>query len=196
MTTARRATDLPAFPPAQRQTMRPAQGMAPVGPGGAFPWIVELRRRGIDARFRLLEAAVLPEPPARVVDAFRLSAGQPAVLRRLLLTFDGQPAALIKVFFPYDLADGTPITGCRLIRGGIPSLLARLGHTTARCVDTVTAETPTEEHSAFLRLPVTQPVLRTFRIAYSEDRPVLVTDAAEAAHLFQLQYEFATTSPL
>ncbi|MFI2201453.1 UTRA domain-containing protein [Streptomyces sp. NPDC020192] len=189
MTTAHRSD--------QRQTMRPAQGMSPADPGSAFPWIVELRRRGIDARFGLLEVAVLPEPPARVADALRLAAGQPAVLRRLRLTFDGRPAALIKVFFPHDLAAGTPITGRRLIRGGIPSLLTRLGHATARCVDTVTAEIPAQEHRAVLRLPLTQPVLRTFRVAYSaEERPVLVTDAAEAAHLFQLQYEYSSTSPL
>ncbi|MBP2056641.1 GntR family transcriptional regulator [Streptomyces griseochromogenes] len=179
-----------------RQTMRPAQGMSPVGPSEPFPWLVEVRRRGIDARFTLLEVEVLPEPPARIVEALQLADGQRAVLGHLLLTFDGKPAALIKVYFAYDIVDGTLITGRRLIRGGIPSLLSHLGYPALRCVDLVTAQTPTQEQNTILRLPETVPLLRTFRVAYSTgDRPVIVTDAVEAAHLFELQYEFSPASP-
>ncbi|MFJ9619761.1 UTRA domain-containing protein [Streptomyces noursei] len=174
--------------------MRPAQGMSLAGPGHPFPWIVELRRRGIDARFALLEIAVLPEPPARIAEALQLTSGQSVALRHLSLAFDGEPAALIKVFFPHDIVAGTPITGRRLIRGGIPSLLTRLGHATLRCVDTVTAQVPTPEQNTLLRLPAAVPLLRTFRVGHnSGDRPVIVTDAVEAAHLFELQYEFSPT---
>ncbi|TJZ54365.1 UTRA domain-containing protein [Streptomyces piniterrae] len=180
----------------RRQTMRPAQGMWLVGPGETFPWIVEVRRRGIDARFALLEVEALSEPPARIVKALQLTVGQRAVLRHLLLTFDGEPAALIKVYFPHDILAGTPITDRRLIRGGIPSLLTHLGYPVLRCVDLVTAQAPTQEQNAVLRLPEAVPLLRTFRVGYStEDRPVIVTDAMEAAHLFELQYEFSSASP-
>ncbi|WP_281182012.1 UTRA domain-containing protein [Streptomyces chattanoogensis] len=166
--------------------------MSLAGPGSPFPWIVELRRRGIDARFTLLEIAVLPEPPARIAEALQLTSGQSVVMRHLLLTFDGETAALIKVFFPHEIANGTPITGGRLIRGGIPSLLTRLGYATLRCVDTITAQVPTQEQNTLMPLPATVPVLRTFRVGYSAgDRPVIVTDAVEAAHLFELQYEFS-----
>ncbi|MBT2511105.1 GntR family transcriptional regulator [Streptomyces sp. ISL-98] len=180
----------------RRQTMRPAQGMSLTGPSEPFPWIVELRRRGIDARFTLLEVEILPELPARIVKALHMTAGQPAVLRHLLLTFDGEPAALIKVYFPYDIVAGTLITGHRLIRGGIPSLLTHLGYPALRCMDSLTAQVPTQEQNTILRLPETVPLLRTFRVAYSiGGRPVTVTDAVEAAHLFELQYEFSPASP-
>lgn len=176
-----------------RQTMQPAQGMSLAIPGKPFPWIVELRRRGIDARFTLLEVADLPDPPATIGEALHLTSGQAVVLRHLLLTFNGEPAALIKVYFPHDIVVGTPITGHRLIRGGIPSLLSRLGYTTVRCVDKITAQVPTQEQNTYLQLPAVTPLLRTFRVGYSTgDRPVVVTDAVEAAHLFELQYEYSS----
>ncbi|MGV4987902.1 hypothetical protein ACVB8X_25185 [Streptomyces sp. NRAIS4] len=99
------------------------------------------------------------------------------------------------MYFPHDIAAGTEITGRRLIRSGIPSLLTRLGHATLRCVDTITALVPTQEQNAVMRLPAAVPLLRTFRVGHStDDRPVIVTNAAEAAHLFELQYEFSPGS--
>ncbi|MFF4602138.1 GntR family transcriptional regulator [Streptomyces sp. NPDC001339] len=181
----------------RRQTMRPVQGMTAAGPGEPFPWIAEARRRGVDACNTLLEVAVLREPPARIANALALSAGQPVVLRHLMLSFDEEPAALIKAYFPYDIAAGTPITGPGLIRGGIPTLLARRGHPALRCVDSISAQVPTQEQYTLLRLPEAVPLLRTFRVVYGTgDRPVFVNDTVEAAHLYELQYEFSPAASL
>ncbi|WP_274563541.1 GntR family transcriptional regulator [Streptomyces spiramyceticus] len=176
----------------RQRTMRPSRSVAPSDPGQPYRWITEARKRGVRANSTLLEVKVVPEAPAHVARALGLDAGSPVLLRSQVLTFDDEPAGLVKAYFPLEIVRGTAMMEHRKIRGGISTLLTQLGYPPCRCVDSVSARIPTQEQHALLRLPGNVPVLRTFRVVYSDnDRPVEVHDTVEAGHLYELQYEFS-----
>ncbi|GHC39918.1 GntR family transcriptional regulator [Streptomyces cinnamoneus] len=175
----------------RQRTMRPSRSVAPAAPGEPYRWVTEARRRGVRARSSILDVTVVEPAPVPVARALELPEDGPVVLRSQLLTFDDEPAGLVKSYFPPEIARGTALMERLRIRGGTPTLLARLGHPPRRCVDSVSARVPTQEQHALLRLPDGTPVLRTFRVVYSDgDRPVEVNDTVEAGHLYELQYEF------
>ncbi|MGW1378476.1 GntR family transcriptional regulator [Streptomyces sp. NPDC002446] len=178
----------------RQRTMRPSRSVAPSDPGQPYRWITEARKRGVRAHSTLLEVKVLPEAPPHVARALELDAGSPVLLRSQVLTFDDEPAGLVKAYFPAEIVRGTAMMDHRKIRGGISTLMAQLGYPPRRCVDSVSARIPTQEQHALLRLPNNVPVLRTFRVVYSDhDRPVEVHDTVESGHLYELQYEFTQT---
>lgn len=175
----------------RQRTMRPSRSLAPAEPGQPFRWVTEARKRGVRADCALLEVKVVPEPPAHVARALGMGAGSPLLLRSQVLTFDDEPAGLVKAYFPLEIVRGTALMEHRKIRGGTSTLLAELGHPPLRCVDSVSARIPTQEQQTLLKLPHGVPVLRTFRVVYSDDdRPVEVHDTVESGHLYELQYEF------
>lgn len=175
----------------RQRTMRPSRSLAPADPGQPFRWVTEARKRGVRADCVLLEVEVVPEPPAHVVRAFGMGAGSPLLLRSQVLTFDDEPAGLVKAYFPLEIVRGTAMMERRRVRGGTSTLMAELGYPPLRCVDSVSARIPTQEQQTLLKLPHGVPVLRTFRVVYSDgDRPVEVHDTVESGHLYELQYEF------
>ena len=114
-----------------------------------------------------------------------------AIVRRQLLSYDGNPVELVASYYPLELARDTVLTEPRRIRGGTPALLADLGHPPRRTVDRVSARVPTQHQYEALQLPSDLPVLRTLRVVYGDgDRPIEVTVMAKAGHLYELQYEF------
>ncbi len=176
----------------RQRTMQPARSLAPADPGQPFRWVTEARRRGVRATCVLLEVKPVPKPPAHIVQALGLNAGNPVLLRSQILTFDNEPAGLVKAYFPLQIVQGTEMMEHRKIRGGTSTLLAQLGYPPRRCVDSVSARIPTQEQHALLKLPRNVPVLRTFRVVHSDnDRPVEAHDTVEAGHLYELQYEFS-----
>ncbi|MGK5642700.1 GntR family transcriptional regulator [Streptomyces sp. URMC 126] len=176
----------------RQRTLTPARTLAPAAPGSPYRWLTEARATGVRARIALLEVTAVPEPPPHVARALRLGEDGQAVLRSQLLLFDDEPVGLVKAYFPLDIARGTALAERRRIRGGISTLLAGLGHPPRRCVDSVSARVPTQEQQARLRLPDGMPVLRTFRVVYTDgDRPVEAHDTVEAGHLYELRYEFS-----
>ncbi|KNB49644.1 GntR family transcriptional regulator [Streptomyces caatingaensis] len=142
------------------------------------------------SRARLLEVAEVAAP-ADVAAALNLARDEPVLMRSRLLLSDGEPAELVKSFYPLDIARGTAIAERGRIPGGTPALLAELGHPPRRWVDRVAARVPTQEQFSALELPGDLPVLRTFRVVYSDhERPVEVTVAAKAGHLHEVCCEF------
>jgi GntR family transcriptional regulator len=66
-----------------------------------------------------------------------------------------------------------------------------MGYPSRRTVDRLSARVPTQEEYEGLRLASDLPVLRAFRVVYSdEERPIEATIMAKAGDLFELQYEF------
>jgi GntR family transcriptional regulator len=129
-------------------------------------------------------------PPAEVADALGLAEGDLAVLRSQVLTLDDEPADFVQSYYPAVIARGTALTVRRQITGGTPALLASLGYPPRRQVDLVSARVPTQEEYAALRLPGELPVLRTFRVVYSDDDvPVEAAIMAKAGHLYELRYD-------
>lgn len=175
------------------RVMRPASYFAPVEPGERYRWLAEAERLGMAAESELLDVAEVL-PPLGVAKALGLAAGEGAVMRRQLLKLNGEPAELVENYYPLDIARGTAIEGDRKVKGGVPTLLAELGYPFRRAVDRVSARTPTYDQGVFLKLPMPEiPVLRTFRVVYSnDDRVIEVSVLAKAGHLYELEYE--TTS--
>ncbi|MCX4676651.1 GntR family transcriptional regulator [Streptomyces sp. NBC_01433] len=174
----------------RQQTIRPASYMAPAGPGEPYRRLAEAAKTGVRAHSALLDVAEV-EPPADVTAALRLEPRGTAVLRRQLLSIDGEPAELVSSYYPLGIARGTAITERRKIPGGTPTLLAELGHPPRLSVDRVSARIPTQEQYRALRLPGGLPVLRTLRVVYSDDeRPIEATVMVKAGHLYEVQYAF------
>ncbi|GAA0422892.1 hypothetical protein GCM10010357_50380 [Streptomyces luteireticuli] len=173
----------------RQRTMHPASYLAPAAPGQPYRWITEAERRGVRARSRLLDVAEV-RPPADVAAALNLAGDGTALLRSQILLFDDEPVELVKSYYPLDIADGTPMTQHRRIRGGTPTLLAELGYPPRHSVDQVSARVPTQEQYTALAMPSDLPVLRTFRVVYTDgERPIEASVMAKAGHLYELQYD-------
>jgi GntR family transcriptional regulator len=174
----------------RQQTVRPADFGQPAEAGEPYRWLTEASRQGRRPSIRLLEVAEV-RPPGEVASALQLAEGGTAMMRRQILSHDGEPVELVTSYYPIELARGTALAEARRIPGGTPVLLAELGYPPLRTVDRVSARVATQQQYEALRLPGDLPVLRTFRVVRSEgDRPIEVTVTAKAGHLYELQYEF------
>ncbi|MFI1762363.1 GntR family transcriptional regulator [Streptomyces sp. NPDC020800] len=175
----------------RQQTVRPASYMAPADRGKPYRWLTEASKPGSRAHSTLLAVSEV-RPPADVLAALNITAGETGLLRHQVLSIDGEPVELVKSYYPMAIARGTAITERRKIRGGTPALLAELGFPPRLSVDRVSARVPTQEQYRALGLPSDLPVLRTLRVVYSDDdRPIEATVMVKAGHLYELQYEFA-----
>lgn len=175
---------------ARMRVMRPASYLAPSKAGEPYRWIAEAQKLGMSAKSELLEVGEV-EPPLSVAKALGIAKGATAILRRQLLSLNGEPAELVDNYYPVEIASGTALEGEEKIRGGASTLLASLGFPARRAVDRVSARTPTIAQGDYLKMPVGElPVLRTFRVTYSnDDRVIEVTVMAKAGHLYELEYD-------
>lgn len=176
--------------PHRQRTMTPAAYKNPARPGEKYQWLSENEKKGAAAKAKLLDVEEVV-PPAAVRETFGLGEDETALLRRQMLTLDGEPCELVEVYIPMSLARGTKLMNHHLLRGGSGRVLEDLGHPTVECVDKVSARLPTPEQYAALKMPTKLPVLRTYRTTYSTDgRPIQVEIMAKAGHMYELQYNF------
>lgn len=174
----------------RQRTMTPAEYKNPPTDGGKYQWIAAAERKGMSGRSELLDVEEVV-PPRLVRDAFGLDDDGTAVLRRQVMYLDDEPCELVEVYFPLDLARGTPIAERRRIKGGAGRVLAEAGLPSLRCVDKVAARWPTPQQQRALKMPTKLPVLRQFRVTYSvDDRPIQAEFMIKAGHLYELEYEF------
>ncbi|MFF5638243.1 GntR family transcriptional regulator [Streptomyces sp. NPDC012825] len=179
-----------------QQAIEPLAYMAPANAGEPYKWMTEASKRGQVGGARLLDVAVVT-PPAEVAAALELEGMEQVLLRKLLLTLDGEPTELTRSYYPLSLCEGTPMMENRRIKGGTPALLSSMGFPPRESVDDVSAEIPTEEEAVALELPKGMPVLVSFRVVYSDDRrPIEATLMTKAAHRYRLRYRMRVdTSP-
>lgn len=141
--------------------------------------------------YRLLEVAAV-RPPLDVAATFGLDAEETAVLRRRLMLHDGEPVELSWSYYPADIVADSPLAGRARIAGGAPRVLAELGYPELFFMDRVSSRPPTTEELEGLHLPPGVPVIRQFRVVYSEgERPVEVSVQIKGAHLYELLYREA-----
>jgi GntR family transcriptional regulator len=170
--------------------MTPAEYKNPPTDGGKYQWITAAERKGMAGRSELLDVEEV-HPPHLVREALGLTGDDRAILRRQVMYLDEEPCELVEVYFPLDLAAGTPIADNRRIKGGAGRVLAEAGLPPVRCVDKVAARWPTPRQQEALRMPTKLPVLRQFRVTYSvDDRPIQAEFMIKAGHLYELEYEF------
>jgi GntR family transcriptional regulator len=93
--------------------------------------------------------------------------------------------------YPLDIARGTPLELRKKIKGGSPTLLTSLGFPPIRAVDHVLPRLATVEEFVALQLPEDMPVLRQFRVVYSDDgRPIEASVLVKAGQRYEVEYEF------
>lgn len=162
--------------------------MAPSKEGEPYVWITEAAKQSKKGTNKILEVAEV-EPPAQVRKAFGLGVGETAAMRHRLMLLDDEPAELVWSYYPMDLARGTALLEHKRIKGGSPTLLANMGYPPREMVDSVLTRPPTETEFLLLELPTEVPVLRTFRVVYSDDhKPIEATVMVKAGHLHELLY--------
>jgi GntR family transcriptional regulator len=112
-----------------------------------------------------------------------------AILRYRRTEREGEPVELSWSYYPLSLVAGTPLTGRSRIRGGAPAVLAELGYPEREFVDHISVRPPTSEEVEGLDLPEGVPILRQFRVIYSNDRkPIEVSIIVKPGHLYELMY--------
>lgn len=174
----------------RQRTMTPAEYKNPPADGGQYQWITAAERKGMTGRSELLDVEEVV-PPRLIRNALGLDDDGMAILRRQVMYLDDEPCELVEVYFPLDLAQGTPIAEKRRIKGGAGRVLSEAGLPPLRCVDKVAARWPTPQQQRALKMPTKLPVLRQFRVTYSEgDRPIQAEFMIKAGHLYELEYEF------
>lgn len=135
------------------------------------------------------------QPPADVATALNLAEGATAVLRHRLMLHSGEPVELSWSYYPTEIAAGTPLSSRAKIVGGAPRVLANIGYPQLYFEDRLSARAPTTEELEGLDMPDDVPVIRQFRVIYSEsDRPVEVSIQIKGAHRYELLYR-ETISP-
>ncbi|MBG6139707.1 GntR family transcriptional regulator [Longispora fulva] len=171
-----------------QQAVEPASYMPPSSPGEPHSWVTEAAKRNLRGEARILEVGEA-RPPAQVRDALGLPENGVAVMRHRLMLLNGQPAELIRSYYPVEIARGTRLADRRRIPGGSPTLLTEMGMPPVEFVDRISVRLPTSEEFVALELPDDVPVLRTFRIVFTvERRPIEASVLVKAGHVFELEY--------
>lgn len=138
--------------------------------------------------YQLLEVAEVI-PHAEVREALKLGEEETAIMRRRLLAHRGDPVELSWSYYPSAIAKGTGLAASRKIAGGAPKVLEDLGYPQREVVDTLSARLPTTEEVESLQLPDNVPVIRQFRVIYSDrSKPVEATVMIKGGHLYELLY--------
>jgi GntR family transcriptional regulator len=161
----------------------------PASPGEPYPWITDAASRGRAGSTTLIDVGERPAP-AQVAAAFGIAVGNPVVMRHQLLSLDGEPAELVWSYYPIDIARGTALSEPRKLPGGSPATLAALGHPLRNAVDQIATRFATVAEFIALKLPEDIPVLRQFRVVFTDDRrPVEVIVMIKAGQQYEVQYD-------
>jgi len=137
---------------------------------------------------------VAPESAAGdVADRLAVPLGTPLLRRDMVLTLDGEPAALASSWFVAGLVEGSPITQPVTVPGGVHGELMRLFGDLGDAREELLARMPTPAESTALRLPPGTPVVELLRTIPAADGRVLEV----TRFLFDgARYRFAYTVPM
>jgi GntR family transcriptional regulator len=126
---------------------------------------------------------------AYVAKCLRLDEGASTVLRSVLRFVDAAPWSIQNTWYPMDIAEGTKIIAPSDIEEGTTRYLATLGYVQVGYWDEWTTRMPTPDESRELELGPGTPVLVCLRTAYTEERPVRVTETIFAGDRNRIVYE-------
>jgi GntR family transcriptional regulator len=138
--------------------------------------------------YRLLDVTEI-RPPVEITEALNLADNGPAILRKRLALHNGEPVELSWSYYPAEIAAHSSLARRAKILGGAPQALETLGYPQRDFADRLSARLPTTEELETLELPADVPVIRQFRIIYSDHgRPVEASILVKGAHLYELMY--------
>jgi GntR family transcriptional regulator len=157
--------------------------------GQPYGWINDAAKRGRRGTAKILSVGERPAPrPVSI--AFGIERGATVMMRHQLLLLDEEPAELVWSYYPVEIARGTALAGPAKIADGSPRLLAELGFPTRSAVDRIGVRNATRDEWAALMLPADIPVLRQFRVVFTDDRrPIEVTVMVKAGQQCEVEYE-------
>lgn len=136
--------------------------------------------------YKLLNVAVVEAPK----DVSAALGETRAVIRHRVMLRDEEPVEISWSYYPLTLAAGTPLAERGKIRGGAPAVLAAIGHPERGFSDRLSVRPPTTQEAQALELPEGIPVIRQFRVVYSDGaRPVEVSILIKGGHLYELEYQ-------
>lgn len=152
-------------------------------------WSAEAAAHGGTGTQKLLGADELPASTT-IARMLGLASGEPVVVRRRLMLFDGHPVELTDSYYPAAIARGTRLAEARKIPGGAVALLTDLGHPPRRVREDVSARFATPDERVALRLDTPSCVLVLARTLFTEnDLPVEASVMTMVADGRQLRYE-------
>ena len=154
---------------------RVSGGLAPVVPGTA----------------RVLDAAVVPDPPVHVRDALGLRSGDGAIRRRQVLTADGVPVSVSTGWFPAALADVAPalLVAERVAGGTAGYVAAHTGRVLGSGRDELRIGPAGPDAAADLAVDAGTPVLVTR--SWVHDRDGGVVEYGEATSTAAMAFDYA-----
>ena len=169
--------------------------LAPTSPGSPDAWQAEAAAAGHVGRHRLVSVGV-QAASVGVAQRLGIEVGDPAVLRRRLVTLDDQPVEVSDSWYPLAIAEGTGLAADKPIRGGAIRLLADLGYTATRCVEDITVPGVSSDVGELLGLCEGEPVIELTRTSYTEaglpfEVAVMAMSRTLAGNLRSLRYELA-----
>ncbi|MFG2439003.1 UTRA domain-containing protein [Streptomyces sp. NPDC048508] len=150
--------------------------LAPREHGERDAWSDESAAQGRKGGQQLTYAGPVAVPP-HVAPALGIAVGGPAVVRKRVITLDGEAIELADTYYPSDIALDTALAAPRKIKGGSVTLLANLGFTTVQVHEDISARMPTAEECAALHLGAGEPVLALLRVHVASDGRSLQVDA-------------------
>ncbi|MFD7677448.1 GntR family transcriptional regulator [Streptomyces sp. NPDC060187] len=150
--------------------------LAPREHGERDAWSDESAAQGHKGGQQLTYAGPTAAPP-HVAPALGIAVGDPAVVRKRIITLDGEPIELTDTYYPSDIALDTALAAPRKIKGGAVTLLATLGFTTVQVHEDISARMPTTEERAALHLGAGEPILSLLRVHVASDGRPLQVDA-------------------
>ena len=154
-----------------------------------YGWLTDTQHRSRATSSELLEVGERPAPRT-VASVFGIERNKPVVMRHQLLSLDGEPAELVWNYYPIEIARGTALAQPTKIQGGSPRVLTQLGLPLRNARDKVGVRNATRHEWSLLKLPADIPVLRTFRVVFTDDqRPVEASILVKAGHQYEVEYE-------
>jgi GntR family transcriptional regulator len=129
--------------------------------------------------------------PEFVADLLDCSPGDVVLARRrTMVRMDVGPVELVTSYYPMDIAQGSALATMRLVKGGSPTELARLGFPPGPATEWVYARMPSPDEARDLNLRATTPVFRLVRqVRTAEGRPIEVIEQVMSGDRYVMRYD-------
>lgn len=127
--------------------------------------------------------------PEDIAEHLDVEPGDPVILRGRDMIADGEVVELADSWYPLGIASGTGLAQRRLVRGGLPAVLAERGLRAVDVEEIVTSPVPGPEACERLRITPDDRVLCKVRVYYAEEgRAVAVDVSTMRADRHELRY--------
>jgi GntR family transcriptional regulator len=155
---------------------------------GVDAWVADVAEQGREGGQQI--SVAIDEAPPEVACRLDIPEGEPVAVRQRLRTVDGSPHNINDTYYPYDIAEGTPIMHPADVTQGVIALMRDLGYVQVRYRDDLETRMPTPEEAERLQIPPGVPVLVQYRTGYAKDRPVKLTITVWPGDRLLLVYDF------